>query len=315
MSREIAKPTCMVDATSGAMLIAIILLYLHGVIGLGTTQDSLVHVDAAAILLQHEYHSPSMVIMCSRIGRMLIESVAFQVFLLTMGQWSKPEQITRQHSPQFWIVCDGLLRRLTNAFGDSVSMQNPVLGMDMGILKLMTTIKQCFSVEITSKERQRLLAEAVEETPLWLAWLELLHGLRTMTGQGLYGNCIASDAARLTILAASIFVEHLSQRPNSYLTLPHPSVSDWQMEQILAILRRRRNDAAWSSSYLGSWPVYTVGIFMCSREHIELVRNDVRERWNALRMSSIKRYWDDLEKIWKNVPLPGISEENHVTYS
>jgi hypothetical protein len=270
-------------------------------ISFGTSEDTPVHVDAAVALLQHEYHSASMGITSSRTGRVIIESVALQVFLLTMGLWSGPEQIVRQHSPDFWTVCDNLLQRLPKTLGESISMQNSILGMDVGIARLMTTIKQCFSRDYRPQERRRLLYTALEELSLWSRWIHMRHSddVQALPRQDYYCNSISSDVVRLIILAASVLLEHLSKGPFSYLTLPRPDVSSWQMQHIIAILERRSKDTAWSSSYLGSWPVYTVGTFMRSPEHVELVRDDMRERWNALRMSHVKRYWDDLESIWE----------------
>jgi hypothetical protein len=276
-------------------------MWLGKYIGFGTSEDTLVHVDAAVALLQHEYYSASMGITSSRTGRVIIESVALQVFLLTMGLWSDPEQIARQYSPDFWTICDNLLQRFPKTLGDSVSMQNSILGMDVGIAILMTTIKQCFSRDYRPQERRRLLHTALEELSPWSAWMNPGRSdeVQALPGQDHYFNSISSDVARLMILAASLLLEHLWKDPFSYLTLPRPSVSSWQMQHIIAILKRRSKDTAWSSSYLGSWPVYTVGTFMRSPDHVELVRNDMRERWNALCMSHVKRYWDDLEGIWE----------------
>jgi hypothetical protein len=276
-------------------------MWLTKYIGFGTSEDTLVHVDAAVALVQHEYYSASMGITSSRTGRVIIESVALQVFLLTMGLWSNPEQIVRQYSSDFWTICDNLLQRLPKTLGDSVSMQNSILGMDIGIARLMTTIKQCFSRDYRPQERYRLLYTALEELSPWLTWIKSGRSddVQANPGQEYYCNSISSDVTRLVILAASLLLEHLSKGPSSYLTLPHPITSAWQMQHIVAILKRRSKDTTWSSSYLGSWPVYTVGTFMRSLDHVELVRDDMRQRWDALRMSHVKRYWDDLERIWE----------------
>jgi hypothetical protein len=233
----------------------------------------------------------------------MAESIAFQGFLITMAFWSRPEHIEHQYTERFLGHCNRILGRPLDHDNHTVPVFSPVFGMDWNIILAMVKIKCCFARTISSRERQELI-DAVQEqltaricTQSFDCTLETPH--KDSGRFDSHNNSISHDVARLVLLIISVFLEHLQQSSSAYMSIPRPSESSWQLRRIISILKRRHGNVAWSNCYLGTWPVYTTGIFMRSTHNVELVRDDLRLRWNATHLSHIARYLDDLRDIWQ----------------
>lgn len=246
------------------------------------------HVNAAIKILELDATNE---ISKNAMGDLVLESVAFQVFLLAMGSWSQLDEINDQYAKVFWTHCKRLNQQLSSDKDRPPPRFSPVFAMDFGIVTAMIDIKQCFARTMSNKQRQDLLANVQAQLASWSNGTDLGYPIDQE-------NSVTGDLTRLVVLAISIFLEHLTHDPLAYLTLPRPSSSSWQLRKIISILELRRQDPEWSNSYLGIWPVWTVGIFMHNECHIELIRDDLQRRWDAIHMSVISRYREDLESVW-----------------
>lgn len=84
-----------------------------------------------------------------------------------------------------------------------------------------------------------------------------------------------------------------------YLEPPQPVPPDtWQMRRACQILRNHRDEPEWAKSFIGAWPVYTLGFFVACPEDVDLVRQDLGRRWDLVKFSLITRYEKELENIW-----------------
>ncbi|WPB01154.1 uncharacterized protein RHO25_005775, partial [Cercospora beticola] len=258
----------------------------------GTRRDVPAHVSAAIRILELDAMRPSMELLTDPLGDLVLESVAFQVFLLAMGSWSTLDEIDDRYAKVFWTHCRRLSQRLSSNKSRPPPRFSPVFGMDFEIVTAMIDIKRCFARTISHEERQGLVANVQ-------AQFASLNNSTNLLAAGARSNSVTEDLTRLVILAISIFLEHLTHDPLAYLTLPRPSTSNLQLQCIMTILEARRQDPEWSNSYLGLWPVWTVGIFMHHEYHIELIRDDLERRWDAIHMSVISRYREDLENVWQ----------------
>ncbi|PPJ49674.1 hypothetical protein CBER1_02182 [Cercospora berteroae] len=235
------------------------------------------------------------------LGDLVLESVAFQVFLLAMGSWSRLDEVEDRYAKVFWTHCKRLSQQLSSGKDRPPPRFSPVFGMDFEIVTAMIDIKRCFARTISHKERQRLIANVQAQLDMWShkTMLPTIENETNMDWLNDRSGTVTDDLTRLVILAISIFLEHLTHDPLAYLTPPRPSTSSLQLQRIIPILESRRQDPEWSNSYLGLWPVWTVGIFMQTENHIELIRDDLQRRWNAVHMSVINRYREDLENVWR----------------
>lgn len=84
--------------------------------------------------------------------------------------------------------------------------------------------------------------------------------------------------------------------------------SNSHLRQALCILRRHKADATWSAFYVSHWAVYTLGLFVQQQQHqsedhdedngVQVVRSDMRARWERTKCSLITRFCRDMEQTW-----------------
>jgi hypothetical protein len=276
--------------------------------GRGTYIDIPWHVDAATRILKLRFfHDPSIVI--SRpFDRLAVESVMYQVFLVTTGCWSEdPVHVHYQFDPQFWLQCERLLAR-SNMFPDQPgSCNSPVLGVPCALFKLILTIKKMYDSQLQNDP------ETLQHLRNEVAYWETAMALREEHTNSQPSIC--DDATFLYILISSLLVEQLADMDlTSGKRIPQPvPTSRWQLQEMADILRRRRGDCHWERCFVANWPVYTVGFFMSSPDGIGLVREEMERRWALSSFAQVSRFSRDLENTWarRHMPMDTDEEEQH----
>jgi hypothetical protein len=287
------------------LLVSVILLYLHGCTGRGTYTDVPQHVSAAARIL-------NLRLISSRLGitlpfdRLAVESVLFQIFLVATGLWSEDIPFDSE-SAQFWLKAETLLDQGMMFPGKSNSLNSPVLGVPVSLFRLALKLKQRFQgargsgLDVTTLHNLRSEVEDWEVLVLCDKELDRLSPDETAT----HTQRFYRDASYLYILIISLLLEQIESclgRPATTSTLDLPEMvpsSSWQITKALSILHDNRNDDEWKLSFIGNWPVYTLGFFMNTEEHVQIVKSEVNDRWRLTRNSQWARFSGDLQTVWR----------------
>jgi hypothetical protein len=279
------------------LLMSVMLLYLHGCMGRGTYTDIPRHVNAAIrILTLRLLERPKQI---SRpFDRLAVESVLYQVFLVTTGSWSNPIDIEYRFDSHFWLQAEKLLAHSTLFPNRSMSFNSPVLGIPFTLFRLALSIRQLYQdphgVDLQILEEYKADLGNWEGAVLCDQDLDCVDPDETP-------NCahqVYKDAAYLYILNASMLIEQLSQG----LAKPGPpqahQVDSWQLNKAREILLAHQDDDEWARCFIGNWPAYTLGFFMSTPEDIDLVRCEMRRRWNFMQFGQVGRFTTDLETTW-----------------
>ena len=292
-----------------ATLMAIILLYLHGVgqlacnsvlsaniaqcMGRGTYGDIPFHLAAATKIIQLRFMNNPTVVLDRLFDRLAVESVMYQIFLVSTGLWTgDPTHANYRYDPHFWLQCEALLARSTLFPGQPAASNSPVLGVPCALFKLILSIKQLLSSPLLYDEDT--VKHLKSEVAYWEAALTL------QNEQAKRDRTICDDATLLYILIASLLCEQLStSRELLFTGLPQPASSpSWQLQALAEILQRRHMDDEWGRCFVANWPVYTAGFFVTDLHHIGLVREDLSGRWARSNFAQVARYKNDLETTW-----------------
>ncbi|KAJ9611173.1 hypothetical protein H2200_004356 [Cladophialophora chaetospira] len=282
------------------LLMSIMLLYLHGCMGRGTYPDIPRHVNAAIRILKLRLMDQPFTI-SQPFDRLAVESVLYQIFLVTMGSWSDPFELDYQFDPKFWLRAENLLAQSMLFPGPSITTNSPVLGVPLALFKLALSIKQLWHSPLPHD------AEVLDELKVEM---EQWEGLIPSNDQD--PNCapyleelsddnypLYRDATYLYILVSSLLVQQLIEQRDSKDDLPEPATPDsWQVKTAIRILRDNQDNEDWSRCYIGNWPVYTLGIFVDNSVDMAIVRRDMERRWNLMRFSQLGRFRTELEMIW-----------------
>src|ERR1700712_2090611 len=109
--------------------------------GRGTYTDIPRHVNAAIRILRLRLMDRPFSI-DRPFDRLAVESVLYQIFLVTMGSWSHPAQLDYQFDAGFWLRAENVLAQSMLFPGPSILTNSPVLGVPLAIFKLVLSIKQ-----------------------------------------------------------------------------------------------------------------------------------------------------------------------------
>ncbi|KAK4937832.1 hypothetical protein LTR10_021635 [Elasticomyces elasticus] len=295
LSELLAKPG-QLESHNG-LLMSVMLLYLHGCMGRGTYTDIPRHVNAAIRILSLRLMSHDESI-SKPFDRLAVESVLYQIFLVTMGSWSDPIELDYHFNAQFWLQAERLLT-LSTLFPDrSMSFNSPVLGLPLGLFKLALSIKQLYQSPFRSDpetlEQFRSELENWEGAVLSDQDLDPLSADEERNDAHRYYR----DAAYLYILTASMLIEQLSDLEEK-TGPPEAAPSDcWQVRKVCQLLRAHRDDDEWARCFIGNWPVYTLGFFMQKPEDMRLVWEDLLKRWNLTKFGQVARFRKDVENTW-----------------
>ena len=310
------------------ILMSVMLLYLHGVcfvyspsqklpadrrpfvmltracrqcMGRGTYSDIPRHVNAATRILTMRLLEGQ--IQIKRLfDRLAIESLLYQIFLATTGLWLDPVGLDYEFNAEFWFRAEDLLERSTFFPDQPRSVNSPVLGVPVSLFRLTLSLKQ--QLQCPFRRDQDTIDQLRGEVEMWEAALlcnreldvELFPGDAVKNRQQSYYR----DALYLFAVIASVMFEQLSLEVDVADGLPMAMPSDcWQVAKAVQILEARRNDDGWASCYMGNWPTYTLGFFMSSAEHIDLIRSELQRRWDLVKFSQVARFRNDLEQTWE----------------
>ncbi|KIX98490.1 uncharacterized protein Z520_05791 [Fonsecaea multimorphosa CBS 102226] len=280
-----------------AFLTSVILLYIHGCMGRGTYTDIPLHVNAATRILKLRLLSSSGNI--SRpFDRLAIESVFYQIFLVTTGSWSDPLELDYHFDAGFWLQAERLLAQSNLYLGCSIGFNSPVIGVPIALVRIVLSLKQFY--QSPSQPDQGTLDQIRAELDEWESLVYSGQDLDHLSEheRPILNLQMYRDAGYLYILTSSLLLYQLSGKtrtPGPPQAVPRTC---WQMKTILHILRGYRDNDDWARLLLGNWPVYSVGFFMSHSEDIWLIRNDLQRRWDLVKFSQVSRFRTDLESTW-----------------
>ncbi len=265
--------------------------------GRGTYTDIPRHVNAAIRILKLRLMDQPFSI-SQPFDRLAVESVLYQIFLVTMGTWSDPYELDYNFDPTFWQQAENLLSQSKLFPGPSIVTNSPVLGVPLALFKLALSIKQLWRSPFRQDE-------------------EVLDGLKVEMGE--WERSIPSDdqdvsspqklpddqfplyrdATYMYILVSSLLVQQVVEDRVSEAGVPEPAVLDsWQVQKAVEVLRGNQENEEWARCYIGNWPVYTLGFFLSSPSDVKVVWGDMQRRWDLMRFSQLGRFRMELETIW-----------------
>lgn len=322
---------------TNSILMSMMLLYLHGVrsgyplsnlnqlvadheqcMGRGTYFDIPQHLNAATrVLALRMFQETSTV--NNPFDRLSVESVLYQVFLASTGLWSDEtsnHKMDFSFDPNFWLQAERVLDQSKVFPGQSSALNSPVLGVPVSLFRLALTLRKMyqgmFPYDKTSLDELRCEVEVWEGFVLCDRETDELSDTEEENHKHQYYK----SAGYLYILIASLLLEKLDSLPltpvspaentddssctiSMYSRPPPPADPEsWQVRKAVQILERHQHDDEWASSFLGNWPVYTIGFFLAIPEHIQLVLKELNRRWNLTKFDQVARYSSDLEKTW-----------------
>ncbi|KAH8731971.1 hypothetical protein GQ44DRAFT_270319 [Phaeosphaeriaceae sp. PMI808] len=288
---------------SEGFLISIILLYVHGCVGRSTYNDNPPHLSAAMRLMRLRcFDKPQTVL--TPFDRFALESVLFQMFFTSMGYWSDQKPVY-EFDLSFWLRSEELLAN--NPFPGTTSFNSPILGLPLPLFRLVIQAKQVYRHPelYDSPKLARLRSEArgwearvLGNLPIDPSTTNELPSQRQQYYEA---------AGYLHVLIISLLLK-LASKSSEFSTLQVsnqnllPSVvpSDtWQLKRALHIIRAFEYDSGWTSCFVGTWAVYTIGFFLNNENDIELIRGDLRRRWSDTKLIHIEWLMADLEVAWK----------------
>ncbi|KAG5760625.1 hypothetical protein H9Q72_011261 [Fusarium xylarioides] len=285
------------------ILITIVLLYAFNFIsGSSSWDDQPQHVSAAIkIIISRILNTTSADL--TTFLRLALESVLYQVFLLNNGLWSSATSYISLHSlnSEFWALSEKLLEHPTSLDFSLLSINSPVLGMPLALMRLTTFLGHlCLGRE--SANMEDLMHLQAEVT----TWKDFALQAVAQTDAS---DALNRDANCLYAMIASILIQHLAAfGPNRGLPRVSPTDS-WQAYTALQILSRRADDHRWSECFIGAWPVYALGFLLSDEKDRDVVRRDLQRRLELTGFWIVQRFQEDLERSWAALEpdLPSVS--------
>ncbi|CVK99372.1 uncharacterized protein FMAN_02214 [Fusarium mangiferae] len=289
------------------IFVTIVLLYAFNFMsGSSSWDDQPQHVSAAIEIITSRILNATSADL-SAFLRLSLESVLYQVFLLNNGLWSSATsyESLQPLNAEFWARSEKLLEHPTNLDLSLLSLNSPVLGMPLAVMRLATFLGQlCLGREsATMEDLIKLQTEAT-------AWEDFALQAVKQTGAS---DTLNRDANCLYAMIASILMQHLMAfGPNTGLPRVSPTDS-WQAFTSLQILSGRAGDHSWSECFIGTWPVYALGFLLSEGKDRDIVRRDIQLRRELTGFWIVKRFQEDLESSWAG--LEADSPSASVNYS
>ncbi|KAF4948160.1 hypothetical protein FGADI_9855 [Fusarium gaditjirri] len=274
------------------ILLTIVLLYAFNFIsGSSSWDDQPQHISAATKILMSRILNATSADL-SAFLRLALEGVLYQTFLLTNGLWSSATSYIplQSFNSEFWARSEKLLEHPTDLDYALLSLNSPVLGMPLPVMRLATSLGQlCLGRASANMEQLVRLQTEVR------AWEDF--SLRAVE-QSDASDALKREANCLHAMIASILMQHLMAfGPNTGLPKVSPTDS-WQACVALQILSRRAGDHLWSECFIGAWPVYALGFLLAELEDRDIVRRDLQRRREVTGFWIVKRFQEDLERSW-----------------
>ncbi|KAH7396298.1 hypothetical protein BKA66DRAFT_454846 [Pyrenochaeta sp. MPI-SDFR-AT-0127] len=312
LASSLAQPKALQLTKHNGVLSSVMLLYLHGCVGLGTSSDIPPHLSAAMNLLTLRL-SESPLKISRPFDRLALESVLYQVFLGSTGLWSDSVPY-HSFDLQFWLQTELLLEQSILFPGHSYTLNSPVLGIPVPLYRLAIQVKNMYQnpleYDLQAMEDLRNEVEAWEATVLCNRGFDCLAESETLAPCHVYYqstsylfalifSLLLDQMSSLHSLGASSFGEAMTRKQQ--LRTPYASPSNsWQIQKAIQILEKHQDDDQWANCFIGTWPVYTLGFFLEEMEHIHLIRKDLNRRWELTRFMQAPRFLEDLETIWSS---------------
>lgn len=211
-------------------------------------------------------------------------------------------ELDYQFDAHFWAQAERLLSQSRMFPGRSISFNSPVLGIPMALFRMVLSIKQLYQSPF--RHDPETLEELRSELQEWEGTVlsdQDLNGLLPDEPRG-PNYPFYKSGAYLYVLVLSLLVAQLSENEDegeSATGPPRAAPSDcWQVRKAVQILQQHRHDDDWARCFLGNWPIYSLGFFMSAPKHVELVREELKRRWDLMRFAQIVRFGKDLETTW-----------------
>lgn len=266
--------------------------------GLQTFDDIPNHMGAATqIMLKvlQPMHAPR-----RYLDAVLVESVLFHSLHACTGLWSDTRnslQYTFDYS--LWKKAELYLSDSTGPSGTASRIQGPVLGVPTPLLRLAIQLRQLYRnpLSFSVEEIQVLHAEGLE----WERKVLFVEESSTRPKPSpdfahVSGDECCKDISILYVLAVSLLLSNLSI--NGLSNYESTMTPPWQLGVAAEILRKHESDQDWQRSYMGNWPVYTLGSFASNTSARKAMQTDLQRRWTLTKMGQSKRFLDDMEAIW-----------------
>lgn len=265
---------------------------------MGTYTDIPMHVDAAIRILRMRLWKRKETI--NRLfDRLAVESVLYQIFLVSTGLWTQRPGADYQFDAVFWHQAERLLGRSEFFPGSPTSLNSPVLGLPVSLFRLAIILRQQYgSGSAPDADVLRQIRDEVQDCEAFLL-CEPEVGCQD-------DGCLLSDeeicyrdANFLYAAAISLLFEQLMTQDANSTGPPSPVSRDaWQVRKAIRILEQQQLSTAWSRYYIVNWPVYTIGLFLESRDDRAILQADLERRWCESKFAQIFRFLQDLESIW-----------------
>lgn len=235
----------------------------------------------------------------------LVESILFHSFHACTGLWSGPDAgLQYGFDAALWRKAESYLSDADDSSGNKLRSQGPVLGVPTSLLRLALQLRQLYRnpLAFSTKEIQNLRAEG-------LAWEnQILFDMETPPSKadestGAAADDCCQDISTLYVLAVSLLLSHIS---NKYLPGQSPNgARPWQLKLAAEIIQKHASDQRWQRSYMGNWPVYTLGSFAQNSGARKAMQTDLQRRWNLTKMGQSKRFLDDMQEMWDKSDFGG----------
>ncbi|KAH7263795.1 hypothetical protein BKA59DRAFT_466716 [Fusarium tricinctum] len=280
-----------------ALLMSVMLLYLYGYLELGIQSDVVKHVNAAThIIALRLFNRPTGI---QRLfDKVALESVIYQQFLLTTGLWSETTQDRHRFNPDFWNRVEKLVDRSALLPGASRNLESPVLGVPLSLFRITVILRECYRPGININPE--ILKKTQRDVRTWESQLrnQDVESVHNAPEVSMLRGSTTRDETVLYALTASLLLEQLKNAQRGKKIPTSVSRDKWQIRMFLGILKRQVNRTKWAKSYAGTWPVYTLGLFLAEGDDRQIVVEDLERSWEVTKITTALRYHCDLESIW-----------------
>jgi hypothetical protein len=280
-----------------ALLMSVMLLYLHGYGGWDMHNDTIQHVKAATRIINLKLLDRPMGIQ-RLFDRLAVESVLLQQFLLTAGLWSVTAQSDFPFDHQLWDNVEKLLEKSSLLPGAQRDLESPVLGAPISVFHITLILRECYrSGTIINPGIMRKIQREIQSWESELRKQDFILA-QSASDTSIVGVTKTRDETCMYAIIASLLLEQVTGL-QSEKCMPSPVPRDqWQIGLFLRILKRYARSPEWARSYMGNWPVYTLGLFLSEEEDRRIVEQDLKRSWEVTRMTPAIQYYRDLQKIW-----------------
>lgn len=264
---------------------------------LGTQSDVVKHVNAATrIIALRLFNRPTGI---QRLfDKVALESVIYQQFLLTTGLWSETNPYRHRFDPEFWNSVEELVDRSILLPGASRNLESPILGVPLSLFRNTVILRECYRPGININPE--ILEKTQRDVRTWENQLrdQEVESVHNAPEVSMLRGSTTRDETVLYALTASLLLEQLNNAQRGEKTPTSVSRDKWQIRMSLGILKRQVNKTKWAKSYAGTWPVYTLGLFLPEGDDRQIVVEDLKRSWEATKITTALRYYRDLKSIW-----------------